>query len=61
MILQIATVPCALLGLGGGFLYFGTQDIDPTKPLFGMDPMIMYGAGTVACAGVSILLLGLRR
>jgi hypothetical protein len=48
---QIASVPCALLALAGGFAYFGTREVDPTKPILGMDPMIMYGAGTVAVAG----------
>jgi hypothetical protein len=34
-------------------MYFGSQDIDPTKPIFGVDPMIFYGFATVGCAGVS--------
>jgi len=46
-------VPCALLGLGGAGYYFAQQDFDPT-PIFGMDQMIVYAAGTIAAGIVGL-------
>jgi len=45
------TVPCALVGLGGGLLYFGSLETDPSKPIMGIDPFFFYGICTVGCIG----------
>ena len=50
---QATTIPLAALGFAGGIMYFGSQEIDPTKTIFGVDPMIFYGFATVACAGAN--------
>ena len=46
------TVPCVLAGLVGGASYFGSLEMDPTKPIFGVDPMIFFGGATFASMGV---------
>ncbi|KAG0048102.1 TIM23 complex component, partial [Gryganskiella cystojenkinii] len=50
---RVFMVPCALLGLGGAGYYFAQQDFDPT-PIFGMDQMIVYAAGTIAAGIVGL-------
>lgn len=52
----VATVPAAFLGLSAGITYFGSLETDPTKPIFGFDPFMVYGALTVVCAGFGALL-----
>jgi import inner membrane translocase subunit TIM23 len=32
-LLQVATIPCALLGFAGGAAYFGSRETDPMKPI----------------------------
>ncbi|KAI0957727.1 hypothetical protein AcW1_006026 [Taiwanofungus camphoratus] len=49
------TVPLTLAGFAGGLAYFGNLEMDPTKPIFNMDPMIVYGFATVGCAGLGYL------
>ncbi|KAF9992320.1 TIM23 complex component [Entomortierella chlamydospora] len=39
--------PCALIGLAGTGYYFAQKDFDPT-PIFGMDQVVVYIAGTIA-------------
>jgi mitochondrial import inner membrane translocase subunit TIM23 len=43
--------PCAVLGFGGAFSYFGSQELDPTKLIFGIEPLWAYAAATVAATG----------
>ncbi|KAI0034038.1 mitochondrial import protein Pam17 [Vararia minispora EC-137] len=65
------TVPCVILGLVGGASYFGSLEVDPTKPIFvrlylvlmacltprqGVDPMIFFGGATLGTAGLGYLL-----
>ncbi|KJA26982.1 hypothetical protein HYPSUDRAFT_131783 [Hypholoma sublateritium FD-334 SS-4] len=50
------TIPCALLGLAGGAVYFGNLDTDPMKPIWGIDPFFFYGFCTVGCAGAGALI-----
>ncbi|KAF9433117.1 TIM23 complex component [Entomortierella beljakovae] len=49
-------VPCSLLSLLGAGYYFSQKDFDPT-PIFGMDQVVVYFAGTVA-AGIVGLAMG---
>ncbi|EPS98987.1 hypothetical protein FOMPIDRAFT_1037209 [Fomitopsis schrenkii] len=49
------TIPFTAAGFIGGVMYFGNLDIDPTKPIFNLDPMIVYGFSTLACAGLGYL------
>ncbi|TDL24897.1 mitochondrial import protein Pam17 [Rickenella mellea] len=51
-----ATIPCVLLGFGGGVAYFGSLEMDATKPIMGIDPMFVYGFATVGCAGLGYLM-----
>ncbi|KAF7308760.1 hypothetical protein MKEN_01075100 [Mycena kentingensis (nom. inval.)] len=43
--------PCAGFGFLGGSFYFGSLETDPTKPIFGFDPMMVYGICVLLCAG----------
>ncbi|KAF8734714.1 hypothetical protein AX14_003052 [Amanita brunnescens Koide BX004] len=47
----VSTIPCVILGFGGGIAYFGTRETDALKPIFGIDPFFFYGICTVACGG----------
>ncbi|KZV65935.1 mitochondrial import protein Pam17 [Peniophora sp. CONT] len=49
------TVPCVLAGLVGGASYFGSLEMDPTKPILGVDPMIFFGGATFASMGLGYL------
>ncbi|TFY64969.1 hypothetical protein EVJ58_g2277 [Rhodofomes roseus] len=49
------SVPFIIGGFTGGIMYFGNQDVDPTKLIFNMDPMIVYGFSTLACAAMGYL------
>ncbi|KAL5529531.1 hypothetical protein ACEPAG_5516 [Sanghuangporus baumii] len=51
-----ATIPSTLLGFGAGAAYFGGQEIDATKPIFGFDPLYVYGFATLSCGGIGYLL-----
>ncbi|KAG0308323.1 TIM23 complex component [Dissophora globulifera] len=53
---RVFMAPCALVGLFGAGYYFAQKDFDPT-PIFGMDQVIVYFAGTVA-AGIVGLAVG---
>lgn len=46
---QATTIPSSVLGLVGGISYFGS--LESTGPIFGIDPMIVYGAASVGCMG----------
>jgi len=48
------TIPASLAGLGAGIGYFGS--LEATGPIFGMDPVIIYGAATFGCMGLGWLL-----
>ncbi|KAH9966542.1 mitochondrial import protein Pam17 [Russula dissimulans] len=41
------TVPCVLAGLAGGAAYFGSMELDATKPIMGIDPIIFFGGATL--------------
>ncbi|KAJ7772944.1 mitochondrial import protein Pam17 [Mycena maculata] len=47
----VFTIPCAMVGLIGGSLYFGSLQTDPMKPIMGIDPMMFYGGCTLLCMG----------
>ncbi|KAF9434096.1 TIM23 complex component [Entomortierella beljakovae] len=44
---RIFMAPCAIIGFAGAGYYFAQKDFDPT-PIFGMDQVVVYMAGTVA-------------
>ncbi|EJD02152.1 mitochondrial import protein Pam17 [Fomitiporia mediterranea MF3/22] len=50
-----ATLPSIFLGLGAGAAYFGGQEIDASKPIFGFDPLYVYGFATLSCGGIGYL------
>ena len=50
-LMQMATLPSTILVFGLSANYFGSLESDPTKPIFGVDPLYVFGAATVACAG----------
>ncbi|KAF8582293.1 mitochondrial import protein Pam17 [Ramaria rubella] len=53
---MMATLPSTLLAFGLSANYFGSLESDPTKPIFGVDALYVFGAATVACAGLGYLL-----
>ncbi|KAI0672679.1 mitochondrial import protein Pam17-domain-containing protein [Trametes maxima] len=50
------TIPVTAGGFFVGISYFGNLETDPTKPIFNIDPMYVYGAATLGCAGLGYLL-----
>ncbi|KAF7791327.1 hypothetical protein EIP86_002341 [Pleurotus ostreatoroseus] len=50
------TIPLAVGGFTVGVLTFGGMEMDPTKPIFNLDPMVVYGAATLGCAGAGYLI-----
>ncbi|KIY61506.1 mitochondrial import protein Pam17 [Cylindrobasidium torrendii FP15055 ss-10] len=46
---RIATVPGAIIGLFGGASYFASLEMDPAKPIMGLDPFMFYGGCTAGC------------
>ncbi|OCH92084.1 mitochondrial import protein Pam17 [Obba rivulosa] len=50
------TIPFTIGGFVGGIIYFGRLEMDPTKPIFNIDPMYVYGFATLACAGLGYLI-----
>ncbi|KAH9981424.1 mitochondrial import protein Pam17-domain-containing protein [Lactifluus volemus] len=49
------TVPCVLAGLAGGAAYFGSMELDATKPIMGIDPLLFFGGATLGCMGAGYL------
>ncbi|EMD38237.1 hypothetical protein CERSUDRAFT_113396 [Gelatoporia subvermispora B] len=52
----VMTIPFTIGGLMGGIAFFGSLEVDPTKPIFNIDPMYVYGFATLACAGLGYLI-----
>jgi len=50
------TIPFTIGGLMAGASYFGSLELDPTKPILGLEPMIFYGGCTAACMGAGYLI-----
>ncbi|EJF66322.1 mitochondrial import protein Pam17 [Dichomitus squalens] len=50
------TIPTTVAGFVGGISYFGNLEMDPNKPIFNVDPMFVYGAATLGCAGLGYLI-----
>ncbi|CDO70004.1 hypothetical protein BN946_scf184354.g6 [Trametes cinnabarina] len=50
------TIPTTIGGFFAGLSYFGNLEMDPTKPIFNIDPMFVYGAATLGCAGLGYLI-----
>jgi len=48
------TFPASVAGLTAGIAYFGS--LEATGPIFGIDPLWVYGAATVGCTGLAWLL-----
>jgi len=49
------TVPSVVLAFAGGAAYFGSSEIDPSKPIFGIEPLFVYAFATLATTGVGYL------
>ncbi|KAI0823525.1 Pam17-domain-containing protein [Trametes gibbosa] len=49
------TIPATAAGFFAGISYFGNLEMDPTKPIFNIDPMWVYGGATLGCAGLGYL------
>lgn len=45
------TIPCVLAGLAGGAAYFGSMELDATKPIMGIDPLLFFSGATLGCMG----------
>jgi len=50
------TMPCVLAGLAGGAAYFGSMELDATKPIMGIDPLLFFGGATLGCMGAGYLI-----
>ncbi|EIN07070.1 Pam17-domain-containing protein [Punctularia strigosozonata HHB-11173 SS5] len=49
------TIPSTLFAFAGALGYFGNLETDPTKPIFGIDPMFFYGFSSVGIGGLGYL------
>jgi len=49
------TIPCVLAGLAGGAVYFGSMELDATKPIMGIDPLFFFSGATLGCMGAGYL------
>ncbi|KAI0062351.1 mitochondrial import protein Pam17 [Artomyces pyxidatus] len=49
------TVPCVVAGAAGGAIYFGSLEMDASKPIMGIDPFFFFGGATLACMGAGYL------
>jgi len=49
------TIPLSIATLAGGGMFFGNLEMDPTKPIFNIDPMIIFGIATLGCGGLGYL------
>ncbi|ORX99930.1 mitochondrial import protein Pam17, partial [Basidiobolus meristosporus CBS 931.73] len=45
---RISSIPTTIAGVGLSSAYFASLEVDPTLTYFGMDPLLVYGAGVVA-------------
>jgi hypothetical protein len=45
----IASIPTSMLGICGGILYFGSEEIDPAQTILGFDPYFMNAAFVLGC------------
>ncbi|TFY81435.1 hypothetical protein EWM64_g2574 [Hericium alpestre] len=45
------TIPCMAAGFVGGATYFGSLEMDATKPIMGIDPLFFFGGATLSCIG----------
>ncbi|KAI0005907.1 mitochondrial import protein Pam17 [Russula compacta] len=52
---MVLTIPCVVAGLAGGAAYFGSMELDATKPIMGIDPLLFFGGATLACMGTYLL------
>lgn len=52
---QATTIPATVGGFAGGLSYFGALQSDPSALILGIEPVWVYLAATLACAGTSIL------
>lgn len=43
-------------GLVGGAAYFGSLEIDASKPIMGLDPIFFFGGATLGCVGLGYLI-----
>ncbi|KAI0273499.1 Pam17-domain-containing protein [Gloeopeniophorella convolvens] len=50
------TIPCVVAGLAGGAAYFGSMELDATKPIMGIDPLFFFGGATMGCMGAGYLI-----
>jgi import inner membrane translocase subunit TIM23 len=46
LISTITSVPTTIAAFFGGAMYFGNLDMDPSQPIFGIEPMFVYGGAT---------------
>ncbi|KAI0044032.1 mitochondrial import protein Pam17 [Auriscalpium vulgare] len=53
---QALTIPCVAGGLAGGAMFFGSLEMDASKPFMGIDPIFVLGGGTLGCMGLGYLL-----
>ncbi|KAI0690598.1 mitochondrial import protein Pam17-domain-containing protein [Cytidiella melzeri] len=50
------SIPMTIGGFAGGIAALGNMEIDPTKPIFNIDPMFVFGGAALACAGAGYLI-----
>ncbi|KAI0810995.1 mitochondrial import protein Pam17 [Irpex lacteus] len=49
------SIPLTIAGFAGGIVALGNMEIDPTKPIFNIDPMFVFGGAALGCAGAGYL------
>jgi len=53
---MFVTMPTTVIAFGVGASYLASMEIDHSKLIFGVDPVFVLGAATIACGGLGYLL-----
>ncbi|KIJ44303.1 hypothetical protein M422DRAFT_168336 [Sphaerobolus stellatus SS14] len=53
----LASIPSTVVSLGLGAYYLGNMETDPTKPIFGIDPIFVLGAATLGIGGMLVFII----
>ncbi|PIA13477.1 presequence translocase-associated motor [Coemansia reversa NRRL 1564] len=46
---RLASLPCAMLGLGAGAAVFASLPVNPQQTFMGLDPLLLFGGSTLFC------------
>ncbi|KAJ2784525.1 TIM23 complex component [Coemansia javaensis] len=46
---RLASLPCAMLGLGAGSAVFASLPVNPQQTFLGIDPLVLFGGSALFC------------